>query len=67
VAGELIAASSGLGYLLTDGRETSRADLVLAAIVLLAVLGKLSDGAMAHLERRLLSWRDAFGAEGGSR
>ena len=67
VAGELIAASSGLGYLLTDGRETSRADLVLAAIVLLAVLGKLSDGAMARLERRLLSWRDAFGVEGGSR
>jgi hypothetical protein len=31
------------------------------------VLGKLSDGAMAHLERRLLSWRDAFGAEGGAR
>ena len=60
VAGELIAASSGLGYLLTDGRETSRADLVLAAIVLLAVLGKLSDTLMARLERRLLSWRDVF-------
>ena len=67
VAGELIAASSGLGYLLTDGRETSRADLVLAAIVLLAVLGKLSDTAMARLEQRLLSWRDAFGAEGDAR
>jgi sulfonate transport system permease protein len=58
VAGELIAASSGLGYLLTDGRETSRADLVLAAIVLLAALGKLSDTAMARLEHRLLRWRD---------
>jgi sulfonate transport system permease protein len=67
VAGELIAASSGLGYLLTDGRETSRADLVLAAIVLLAVLGKLSDTLMARLERRLLSWRDVFDAEGQSR
>ncbi len=64
VAGELIAASSGLGYLLTDGRETSRADLVLAAIVLLALLGKLSDTAMARLERRLLSWRDVFDDEG---
>jgi sulfonate transport system permease protein len=63
VAGELIAASSGLGYLLTDGRETSRADLVLAAIVLLAVLGQLSDTAMAWLERRLLAWRDVVGAE----
>jgi sulfonate transport system permease protein len=60
VAAELIAASSGLGYLLTDGRETGRADIVLAAIALLALLGKLSDGAMRALERRLLVWRDAF-------
>jgi len=58
VAAELIAASRGLGYLLSDGRETSRADIVLAAIVLLAVLGKLSDMAMLALERRLLAWRD---------
>jgi sulfonate transport system permease protein len=62
VAAELIAASRGLGYLLSDGRETSRADIVLAAIVLLAVLGKLSDMAMLALERRLLRWRDGFQA-----
>jgi sulfonate transport system permease protein len=60
VAAELIAASSGLGYLLTDGRETSRADIVLAAIFLLAVLGQISDTAMQVLERRLLSWRDTL-------
>ena len=33
VAAELIAATKGLGYLLTDGRETGRADLVIVAIV----------------------------------
>ena len=60
VAAELIAASQGLGYLLSDGRETSRADIVLAAIVLLAVLGKVSDSVMLALETRLLSWRDSF-------
>jgi sulfonate transport system permease protein len=60
VAAELIAASQGLGYLLTDGRETSRTDIVLAAIVLLALLGKISDTAMQVLERRLLRWRDTF-------
>lgn len=65
VAAELIAASHGLGYLLTDGRETGRADIVLAAIVLLALLGKASDSAVAWLERRWLAWRDTF--EGGSR
>ncbi|HEX2011686.1 MAG TPA: ABC transporter permease [Roseateles sp.] len=62
VAAELIAASQGLGYLLTDGRETSRADIVLAAIVLLALLGKLTDTAMQALETRLLHWRDTFDA-----
>ena len=60
VAAELIAASRGLGYLLTDGRETGRADIVLAAIVLLAILGKLSDGAMRGVERRWLRWRDTL-------
>ena len=60
VAAELIAASRGLGYLLTDGRETGRADIMLAAIVLLALLGKLSDSAMGAVERRSLAWRDSL-------
>jgi sulfonate transport system permease protein len=60
VAAELIAATKGLGYLLTDGRETGRADLVLSAIVLLAVLGKLSDSVLHWWEKRLLAWRDTF-------
>jgi sulfonate transport system permease protein len=60
VAAELIAASQGLGYLLTDGRESSRADIMLAAIVLLALLGKASDSAMGALEKRLLAWRDSY-------
>ncbi len=50
----------GLGFLLSDGRETGRPDLVFGAILLLALLGKLSDGAMRRIERRWLGWRDAF-------
>ncbi|MDU8458337.1 MULTISPECIES: ABC transporter permease [Pseudomonas syringae group] len=60
VAAELIAATKGLGYLLSDGRETSRPDIVLAAIIVLATLGKLSDGLLAGLEKRFLAWRDTF-------
>lgn len=60
VAAELIAATHGLGYLLTDGRETSRADIVLAAIFLLALLGQVSDTVMQRLEQRLLRWRDTL-------
>ncbi len=58
VAAELIASTSGLGYLLTDGRETGRADLVLVAIISLALLGKLTDGILVAIEHRLLAWRD---------
>ncbi|WP_397431281.1 ABC transporter permease [Pseudomonas chlororaphis] len=64
VAAELIAATKGLGYLLSDGRETSRPDIVLAAIIVLAVLGKLSDGLLAGLEKRCLTWRDTFNGQG---
>lgn len=60
VAAELIAATRGLGYLLTDGRETARADLVIVAIVVLALLGKLSDSLLQLAERRLLAWRDVY-------
>ena len=64
VAAELIAATKGLGYLLSDGRETSRPDIVLAAIIVLAVLGKISDGLLASLEKRFLAWRDTFSGQG---
>lgn len=65
VAAELIAATRGLGYLLSDGRETSRPDLVIAAILLLALLGKLSDSLLKAWETRALRWRDSYqGGEG---
>jgi sulfonate transport system permease protein len=64
VAAELIAATKGLGYLLSDGRETSRPDIVLAAIIVLALLGKISDGLLAALEKRCLAWRDTFNGQG---
>lgn len=59
VAAELIAATRGLGYLLTDGRETARVDIVLCAILVLALLGKLSDSVLKLVEDRVLSWRDS--------
>lgn len=60
VAAELLAATKGIGYLLTDGRETSRPDLVLVAIILLAVMGKITDTALCFLEEKSLRWRDSF-------
>ena len=50
----------GIGYLLSDGRETSRPDIVIIAIILLAILGKISDTLMRHIETWLLRWRDVI-------
>ncbi|WP_144138205.1 ABC transporter permease [Paraburkholderia sp. BCC1884] len=67
VAAELIAATRGLGYLLSDGRETGRPDLVFGAILLLALLGKLSDSVLKLIEARVLSWRDTADERAASR
>ncbi|WP_034171624.1 ABC transporter permease [Acinetobacter sp. YZS-X1-1] len=60
IAAELIAATQGIGYLLSDGRETSRPAIVIIAIILLAVLGKITDSIMKLFETRLLRWRDVI-------
>ena len=54
VAAELIASSIGLGFLLIDSQNTGRTDILLLAIVLLALLGKLTDSLLGLAERRLL-------------
>jgi sulfonate transport system permease protein len=57
VAAELIASSKGLGFLLIDSQNTGRTDVMLLAIVLLAVLGKLSDSALGALEHGMVRRR----------
>jgi sulfonate transport system permease protein len=64
VAAELIASTRGLGFLLIDGQNSARADVMLVGILLLALLGKASDSGLRLLERRLLSWTDGFGGVG---
>ncbi|MEQ3554335.1 ABC transporter permease [Pseudonocardia nematodicida] len=54
VAAELIASSIGLGFLLIDSQNTGRTDILLLAIVLLALLGKLTDAVLGVGERALL-------------
>ncbi|WP_415079328.1 ABC transporter permease [Microbacterium sp.] len=50
VAAELIASSMGLGFLLVDSGNSGRIDRIFLAIILLAVLGKLSDSLLRVFE-----------------
>jgi sulfonate transport system permease protein len=51
VAAELIASSTGLGFLLVDSQNNGRVDRILLAIILLAVLGKTTDAILGIFER----------------
>ncbi len=51
VAAELIAASMGLGFLLSDSGNNGRTDRIFLAILLLAVLGKTTDAILGLFEK----------------
>ncbi|QJA00847.1 ABC transporter permease [Leifsonia sp. PS1209] len=51
VAAELIASSMGLGFMLNDSASNGRTDRLFLAIILLAILGKLSDSLVGLFER----------------
>lgn len=54
VAAELLGSTMGLGFLLIESQNNGRTDRLFLAIVVLAVLGKLSDALIGVLERVLL-------------
>jgi sulfonate transport system permease protein len=56
VGAELIAASSGVGYLIMYARELSQADVMLVGVVSIGVTGLVIDYLIRKLERRLLRW-----------
>jgi sulfonate transport system permease protein len=62
IVAETISATSGIGYLATNAREFLQTDVVMLAILLYAVLGKLADLAARGLERWWLPWHPAHQA-----
>jgi len=60
VAAEFMGASEGLGFLLIDGQQTGRPAHIIAAILLFALFGKLSDLLLAAVSRRFVAWQDSF-------
>ncbi|MGY1458508.1 MULTISPECIES: ABC transporter permease [unclassified Luteimonas] len=61
VAAEMIALRSGLGYLIMDSRNAgNRYDLVIAAMIIIGLIGLLLDGLMRQLEEaKIVRWRYA--------
>jgi len=58
IAAELVAARSGLGYLIANGMEILRADKVLVGMAMIGVLGVCFDAFFRFLNRRY-SWGES--------
>jgi sulfonate transport system permease protein len=57
VAVELLASADGLGYLLVWGRQMFWLDTMIAAMLVIGIVGFALDRAMAAVEKRLQRWR----------
>lgn len=58
VAGELVAATSGLGFLISQGRLLFRTDYIVVGMVTIGVIGLLLDAIVRHLQRAVMRWRE---------
>lgn len=56
IAAELIAATSGLGYMIQMARTTIETEKVIAGMVVIGVIGFIMNAIMLWIERRLVSW-----------
>jgi ABC-type nitrate/sulfonate/bicarbonate transport system permease component len=61
VAAELIAASSGLGYMIIYYREVLRTDAIIVGMLTIGVIGLLMDLLTRRLEQWLMPWRQNLG------
>src|SRR3954469_19255586 len=61
VAAELLGASEGLGYLLIDGQQLGKPAQIVAAIVVFAVIGKITDWLLVAVTAPFLRWEDRYG------
>lgn len=57
VAAEMLAAKAGLGYMLQVGRNVARADVVVAGMVAISILGALMSLILSLVENKVLKWK----------
>lgn len=57
VAAEMLASSSGLGYMILMGRQFGRVDLVILGIVVIGVIGTIITQLIDIVENKVLGWK----------
>ena len=57
VAAEMLAANSGLGYMILFGRQFLKIDLIMCGMVVIGLIGVILFALLNKLERVVLRWR----------
>ena len=56
VAAELVAASSGIGYMISNARNFGQMDVVIIGMISIGVVGKIMDEILKIIEKNVLKW-----------
>ena len=56
VAAEMIGATSGVGYMLSNGRSLYRPDIVILGMLIVGIFGKIMDDILKKIREKLIVW-----------
>lgn len=56
VAAELVASSSGVGYMISNARNYGQMDVVIVGMLSIGVVGKIMDVILLQIEHKVLRW-----------
>ena len=57
VAAELVASSTGLGYMIMYARQFGQTDVVIVGMLMIGIIGKLMDSLLQWVENRVIRWK----------
>ncbi|MGN0352495.1 MAG: ABC transporter permease [Roseburia sp.] len=56
VAAELVAATSGVGYMISNARNFGQMDVVIVGMISIGIVGKIMDVILKIIEKKVLAW-----------
>lgn len=57
VAAELVASSTGLGYMIMYARQFGQTDVVIVGMLTIGIIGKIMDSILMAIEKRVIRWK----------
>lgn len=57
VAAELVASSTGLGYMIMYARQFGQTDVVIVGMLMIGIIGKIMDSVLMFVEKKVIRWK----------